>query len=58
MLRSRKRSSRSCIWRRSRLPTANDAAAIRRHLQGRDLTEAVQDTVWAVLNTREFLFQH
>ena len=42
----------------ARMPTPNERAAIRRYLAGRDLTEAVQDTVWAVLNTREFLFQH
>ena len=42
----------------SRPPTATERAAVSRYLADRDFNEALQDVVWAVLNTQEFLFQH
>jgi len=43
----------------SRLPTEGERAAALEHLAGTaDRAAAVTDLVWAVLNTREFLFQH
>ena len=43
----------------SRSPTKNEQAAVRKFLdQAESRTAAVQDLVWAIINTQEFLLQH
>lgn len=45
----------------SRLPTEKDRATARNYLKprdGKDRDRAITDLTWAIVNTREFLFQH
>jgi hypothetical protein len=43
-----------------RLPEPSERAAMIQHLQsaGADRAKAAQDALWALLNSREFLFNH
>jgi len=43
----------------SRLPTEHDRAAAKKSIEhSANRTDAIVDLVWAIVNTREFLFQH
>jgi len=43
----------------SRFPTAAERATVQRHLaDSADRPQAIEDLVWALINTNEFIFQH
>jgi hypothetical protein len=42
----------------SRRPTAPELSAVQRALEGGDRTEAFRDLFWALLNSKEFAFNH
>lgn len=43
----------------ARLPSASERQAVREHLQGKDdRRAAMEDIVWSLINSKEFLFNH
>lgn len=46
------------LWTLSRRPRPSEKAAVERALKGADRAEAYRDLFWALLNSKEFVFNH